>query len=748
MGGRMGGRMAILGHRRPAGQSQQHGHQVVQVEGLADVIVHADCQARFAVGGHGVGGHGDDGQGELPQILADAGGGGVAVHHRHLQVHQHDVESRVGGGHGLDRQQAVVGNLHLGTFVLEQFARHLLVVGVVFHHQQTQTRQALSGRRRRQAQAGRGVGVSARIDDGVVEHRRRDRFDQIAVHQRLFLVAALRKHLAAMGCDHDQRRHLACLQRLTDQRAGLQAVQARHLPVDEDRIEGGVAVLQAGQGRLAAVGQHDLPAQPLRHAPHQLARDQVVIDHQHVQLDGLAQTQRRHLRAAVFIAHRQLDAEMEAAAATDFAVQPQFAAHQAHQAPADRQAQAGTTEAARGRGFGLREAAEDVLLVFRRNADARIAHRHVQRHRCGAARHHRHRHHHLAAGGELDRIAAQIDQHLLQAQRVAHQHRRQLRVDVEQHFDRLAGGAGTQDHGQVAQQLIRAERVQVQRHLAGLDLAEVEDVVQQPEQRARSALGLAGVVGLSCRQLGLLQQRQHAQDGVHRRTDFVAHVGQELALRSRSLLRRLGGAHELGDIDAEAHRMPVGHLALDDAHGSSITQPGLQIRRGLPMHGQPLLHPGLLAADGGGVLTARRATADDLLEGVADHNEFSGQRVHAAVALVAQHQAVFGVEQRVGAVQRIDRAAHQRADPHHLGLGALAGADVGVGGDEATAGHRAASDLQRRAVGADALEAVRYGLLFADAGEDRLHRGFGVARAVFTARSVVADDVLETGVPN
>ena len=145
--GRLLARPCAGSHVRTTGQPPQDGHQMVQIEGLADVVVHADRQAGLAVGGHDIGGHRDNGQRQLLQVLADAGGRGIAVHHRHLQVHQHDVERRIGRRHRLNREQAVVGQLHLRAFVLKQFTRHLLVVGVVFHHQQPQACQALSGRR-------------------------------------------------------------------------------------------------------------------------------------------------------------------------------------------------------------------------------------------------------------------------------------------------------------------------------------------------------------------------------------------------------------------------------------------------------------------------------------------------------------------------------------------------------------------------------------------------------------------------
>ena len=43
--------------------AQQDAEQLVGVDRLGDVIVHAGFEAQLPIGGHGVGGHGDDRQG-------------------------------------------------------------------------------------------------------------------------------------------------------------------------------------------------------------------------------------------------------------------------------------------------------------------------------------------------------------------------------------------------------------------------------------------------------------------------------------------------------------------------------------------------------------------------------------------------------------------------------------------------------------------------------------------------------------
>ena len=126
--------------RRPWHPDARFGHVVFQgaeqglgVDGLGDVVVHAGSQGLFPVPGHGVGGHGDDGQGLKPGVLAEAPGGLVAVHDRHLHVHEHRVESA--RDHGIHRLLAVGGHGDRDPHGGQDLAGHLPVDVVVLHQQ-------------------------------------------------------------------------------------------------------------------------------------------------------------------------------------------------------------------------------------------------------------------------------------------------------------------------------------------------------------------------------------------------------------------------------------------------------------------------------------------------------------------------------------------------------------------------------------------------------------------------------------
>ena len=71
----------------------------------------------------------------LPALeLANPACRGQTVHHRHLQIHQHDVEALL-PARRLHALGAVVGNAHLASHALEEAHRDFLVDRIVFDQQ-------------------------------------------------------------------------------------------------------------------------------------------------------------------------------------------------------------------------------------------------------------------------------------------------------------------------------------------------------------------------------------------------------------------------------------------------------------------------------------------------------------------------------------------------------------------------------------------------------------------------------------
>ena len=87
-----------------------------------------------------------------------------------------------------------------------------------------------------------------------------------------------------------------------------------------------------------------------------------------------------------------------------------------------------------------------MLLVFGRDTNAGVSHGKTQRHHLVVLAHHADFGHHLTLGGELHRIAAQVQQHLMQPQHVTCECLRCGGVDVKQHLDRFAADIRRHNH--------------------------------------------------------------------------------------------------------------------------------------------------------------------------------------------------------------------------------------------------------------------------------------------------------------
>ena len=88
--------------------------------------------------------------------------------------------------------------------------------------------------------------------------------------------------------------------------------------------------------------------------------------------------------------------------------------------------------------------------------------------------------------------------------------------------------------------------------IAGLDLREVEDVVDEGQERLAGLLDHVEVLSLLGAELGLEHELRHADDAVQRRANLVAHVGQELALHTVGRVGRILRALPLCNLPAEA----------------------------------------------------------------------------------------------------------------------------------------------------------------------------------------------------
>ena len=305
---------------------------------------------------------------------------------------------------------------------------------------------------------------------------------------------------------------------------GRVAVHLRHLQVHQHHVE---PLGRARRHRRGAVGLDPRGvALPLEEADrHPLIGDR-VFDQQHAQRpDGgeLAAGRRRFDGAGR--GKFQAGRAMERAARPRLAAEADVAAEGLHEARGDRQPQARAPVAPRRRRVGLHELVEDDLLLVGRNADAGVGHLEPQ-HDAGAAR--------LVAPDaqddpaplrELHGVREQVRQDLPQQAAVADQRVRHIVLDLARQRDVPAAEPGRERLHQRVEPLAQTERARLEDQLAGLDLREVENVVDDVEQRlGRFAHGVELVV-LRRGQVGLAQQLGHPDHAVERRADLVAHVG-------------------------------------------------------------------------------------------------------------------------------------------------------------------------------------------------------------------------------
>ncbi len=218
------------------------------------------------------------------------------------------------------------------------------------------------------------------------------------------------------------------------------------------------------------------------------------------------------------------------------ALEPDAAAHQLHQAAGDGEPEPGAAVLARGRHVGLGERLEELRGLLRRHAHPGVAHGELQLDLVAGPLQQLDGEPDLAALGELDRVVDEVGEDLSETQRVAAQVLGDRARDVDEELEPLVVGLLGRQRDDGGDDVVDLEVRGLEVELAGLDLREVEDVVDDPEQGRAGIVDLADVVALLGGERRLEGEVRQADDGVHRRPDLVAHVGQEHRLHLRRLL--------------------------------------------------------------------------------------------------------------------------------------------------------------------------------------------------------------------
>ena len=146
-------------------------------------------------------------------------------------------------------------------------------------------------------------------------------------------------------------------------------------------------------------------------------------------------------------------------------------------------------------------------------------------------------HENLALIRELDGVADQVEENLTQPPRVSVQMEGHVRLDEIGQFDSLGVRCFGTDFDGIFDHLREIEIHRVEREFARLDFREIQDVIDDPQQSLGTAGDRHGVIPLPLRQGCFEQESRQANDPVHRGADFMAHVGQELALGAVGFFR-------------------------------------------------------------------------------------------------------------------------------------------------------------------------------------------------------------------
>src|ERR1700692_3616713 len=143
----------------------------------------------------------------------------------------------------------------------------------------------------------------------------------------------------------------------------------------------------------------------------------MVSDNERVQVAQLLGLKRSGPDGTVL--QRQLEGKVKGTALAGLALEPHAASHHLCESHTDGKSQAGAAILASHRAVGLRESIEDGVLLFDGDADAGIFDGKMQRSRGRSCRWLIHRNENLAALGEFDGIADEVDQDLTNAPGIA-----------------------------------------------------------------------------------------------------------------------------------------------------------------------------------------------------------------------------------------------------------------------------------------------------------------------------------------
>ncbi len=183
---------------------------------------------------------------------------------------------------------------------------------------------------------------------------------------------------------------------------------------------------------------------------------------------------------------------------------------------------------------------------------------------------------------------------------------RNLFGDLELEPQPFRPGVRSGTGARLRDELVECEVGRVDLEVAGLDLGEVEDVVDDREHLFARARDMDCARALLRREIHFEQQLGHPEYPVHRRADLVAHVREECGFHVRRLdglvvcgRELCGGALAFGDVvkqhdavvAALEHEVRADRLHVDDRAILVAVTPGAGWRAPRPGRGYPARVP-------------------------------------------------------------------------------------------------------------------------------------------------------------
>jgi len=355
-----------------------------------------------------------------------------------------------------------------------------------------------------------------------------DRLVQVAGEARLGELPGVPAYSERRKHQHTERAETSVRTHKTSERL---AVHLRHLHIHHGKAERialpqrGVERRERGASAGDALGAHPPRRQPSGQKP---SVGRVVVHDQDAHVPQVG--------CGTEFAPQVLRLFFQAGGTPEFRALPlcarraDRAAHHLRKLLRDGKPQPRAAVLTRRRGVRLTELREEQSHLLLGDPYPRIAHREAEQRVAVALFHQRDSRLHFPFVRELHRVAHEVGEDLPQTPRIAAKQHGNVRIDAAQQLDPLLLGAHRQRQDKVVHEAGQIEVEDLEVELSGLYLGEVQNIVDEREERFRADPDDLGIPPLLLGQVRIEQQTGHPDDAVHGRADLVAHVCEEFAL--------------------------------------------------------------------------------------------------------------------------------------------------------------------------------------------------------------------------